>query len=111
MPVDIARVGRANREPTANLAWVVPLTVAAAALLVAAKLLAGPLALPVLSIGLLCAGFGLAAALYVSGSRDRQGAWHAAGGLVLLGFAAALLSDGHEALIQLERLQAYASAN
>ena len=111
MPVDAAHAGSARQEATAPLAWIALLAFAAAALLVAAKLYAGPMALPVLSIGLLAAGFVLAAALYVSGSHSRQGAWHAAGGLVFLGFAAALLSDGPEALLQLERMQANAGTN
>jgi len=92
---------------------VLPLVVAGIALTAAAKLWAGPLALPLLSMLLIGAGFVVAAALLLFGSRigGRNGAWMAAGALVFLGFAAALLSDGPEALAQLERMQAHGIAS
>lgn len=102
MPVDAAHAGSTGQD-ISSLAWVVPLSVGAVAVLGTTKLLAGPLVLPALSITLLTAGFVLASAVWLSGRR-RQGAWYVAGGLVLLGFAAGLLSDGHEALIELDRL-------
>ena len=91
-----------------------PLLVAGGAVIAAAKLLAGPLALPLLSMLLIGAGFVVAAALLLFGSHigpGRNGAWMAAGALVFLGFAAALLSDGPEALAQLERMQAHGIAS
>lgn len=102
-----ARPVRANRS--VPLAWVLPLVVAGVALVAAAKIWAGPLALPLLSMLLIGSGFVLAAALLLFGAhtrQDRNGAWMVAGALVFLGFAAALLSDGHETLAQIERMQA-----
>lgn len=101
------RPARTNRSIT--LAWVLPLVVAGMALVAAAKIWAGPLALPLLSMLLIGAGLVLAAALFLLGARtgqDRNGAWMLAGALVFLGFAAALLSDGQETLAQIERMQA-----
>jgi hypothetical protein len=98
----------------ATLGWALPLVVAGIALTAAAKLWAGPLALPLLSMLLIGAGFVVAGALLLLGSRigkDRNGAWMAAGALVFLGFAAALLSDGPEALAQLDRMQAHGIAS
>ena len=79
-----------------------------------AKVLAGPLALPVFSLLLLGAGFAVAAALFLAGSRigkHHKTGWIIAGACVFLGFAAALLSDGPEALAQFERMQAYGMAS
>jgi hypothetical protein len=112
MPVDAVHAGGATQEAGTSLGWAIPMTVAAAAVLGGAKLLASPLVLPVLGTASLVTGFALAAILYVSGRRHQHGAWHLAGALVFLGFAAALLSDGPEAIAQLERMQArLASAN
>lgn len=104
MPTDAAA-----RSNPATLGWMLPLVVAGGALIVAAKLLAGPLVLPLLSLLLLGAGFVVGMALLLAGSRigqDRGAAWVAAGALVFLGFAAALLSEGHETLALIERMQA-----
>jgi hypothetical protein len=112
MPADIAHTGRAARHDPAS--WVLPLAVAGGVLIAAAKLLAGPLALPLLSVLLIGAGFAVAVILLLTGSRIGQGsngAWMAAGALVFLGFAAALLSDGSEVLAQLERMQAHGTAS
>lgn len=112
MPVDAAHTETAARHP-ATLGWMPLLLAGAGAVLLAAKALGGPLALPALGLLLLISGFAVAAALYVAGVRTgpgHNGAWLAAGALVLLGFAAALLSDGQEALAQLERLQAFRTA-
>lgn len=111
MPADAAHSGDAERRATA-VGWTLPLIVAGGVLIAAAKLAAGPLALPLFSMMLLGAGFTIAAVLYGTGSRighGRDGAWLAAAALVFLGFAAALLSDGPGALAQLERMQTLAA--
>ena len=73
-------------------------------------LLATPpaLVLPVASLLLLLAGFGLAAAGHWTGhpiEHDRLGARDVAGALMLLGFAAALMSDAEQVLAQLDQWQ------
>ena len=91
-----------------------PLLVAGGATITLANLLAGPLALPLISLLLLGAGFLVAAALFVAGSRigkHHKTAWLVAGALVFLGFAAALLSDGPAALAQIERMQVHGIAS
>jgi hypothetical protein len=104
MPVDTARVP--GRHAVSDFAWALPLAIAGTALLAGGKLFGGPLALPVLSIALLAAGFAVAAGLYLLRRHVRQGAsesaWLLAAALVLLGFAGALLSDGNAALIALD---------
>jgi len=112
MTAQAAHTVAAARPST--LRWVLPLMVAGGAVIASAKLLAGPLALPLLSMLLIGAGFVVAAALLLFGSHirpGRNGAWMAAGALVFLGFAAALLSDGPEALAQLDRMQAHGIAS
>ena len=108
-PVDIARVG-SERRAAPVLAWGLPLAVAGGALLAAGKLLGGPLALPVLSIALLAAGFLTAASAYLFKGRNQhqtaQSHSVVAGALVLLGFAAALLSDSEGALVALDAIHA-----
>lgn len=105
----------AAKNDPATLEWMLPLLVAAGAFITLAKLLAGPLALPLISLLTLGTGFGLATALLLAGSRFAQNrsstAWTIAGALVLLGFAAALLSDGPEALTQIERMQTHGIAS
>lgn len=105
----------AAKNDPATLEWMLPLLVAAGAFITLAKLLAGPLALPLISLLTLGTGFGLAIALLLAGSRFAQNrsstAWTIAGALVLLGFAAALLSDGPEALTQIERMQTHGIAS
>jgi hypothetical protein len=67
------------------------------------------LALPTVSVLLLVTGFGVAGGAYLAGHQavpDRIGARDVAGSLVLLGFAAALLSEDEQALALLERLHA-----
>ena len=111
MSTDIVTTQRLQQSRTQG--WMLPLLIAGGAFIALAKLLAGPLALPLLSLLLLAGGFVLAAALLVAGSRmqGRHAAWIVAGGLVFLGFAAALLSDGQEALAHLERLQVHGVAS
>jgi len=104
----------AKKHDPAPLGWMLPLLVAGGAFIALAKLLAGPLALPVLSLLLVGTGFLVAAVLLLTGSRigrSHKTAWVIAGALVFLGFAAALLSDGHEALARLERMQAHGIAS
>jgi hypothetical protein len=100
MPVT-ARVGT-------DVVGVLPLTIAGVALLAIGKFFGGPLALPMLSIALLGAGFVIAAALYFRRrsvpQQTAEPAWLIAGALVLVGFAAALLSDGDGALVALDGL-------
>jgi hypothetical protein len=94
--------------------WMLSPLIAGGVFIALAKLLAGPLVLPLFSLLVLTGGFILAAALLFTGSRigqSRSAAWVAAGALVFLGFAAALLSDGQEALAQLERLQVHGVAS
>ncbi|MBX9592202.1 MAG: hypothetical protein K2X43_23160 [Hyphomonadaceae bacterium] len=101
-----------KHDPT-SLGWMLPLLVAGGAFIVLAKLLAGPLALPLISLLLVTSGFLVATALLLTGSRigkSHTTAWVIAGALVFLGFAAALVSDGHDALARLERLHGIASA-
>jgi cobalamin synthase len=70
-----------------------------------AFLLPAPLILPVLSIVLLTAGFGLAIANYVAARRGGV-IRDLAGALVLFGFAAALMCDAEQALIAFAELDA-----
>ena len=112
MSTDIVKSPTAQNSRTQG--WMVPLLIAGAAFIALAKLLAGPLVLPLFSLLVLTGGFILAAALLFTGSRigqTRSAAWVAAGALVFLGFAAALLSDGPEALAQLERLHVHGVAS
>ena len=108
MPVDAAHAATARRSP-AELTWLIPFIVAGGTVLAAAKVLGGPLALPTLSVLLLAAGFLGAGAFYAFGPRARHSFERApllAGALVLLGFAAALLSDGDGVLLALDRIHA-----
>lgn len=109
MSADTVNTATLSKNNPATLGWMLPLLVAGGAIITLAKLLAGPLALPLLSMLLLGAGFVLAAALMLAG-QSRGTAWVVAGALVFLGFAAALLSDGPEALAQLERMQTHSIA-
>lgn len=114
MSAHAAKTGTVEKHDSATLGWLLPLLVAGGATITLANLLAGPLALPLLSLLLLGAGFLVAVALFLAGSRigtRHQTAWIVAGALVFLGFAAALLSDGPEALAQIERMQAHGIAS
>jgi hypothetical protein len=65
------------------------------------------LVLPAIGLLLLLAGFGIAACARLTGAvveRERLGAKDVAGALVLLGFAAVLLSDAEQALAALDQL-------
>jgi hypothetical protein len=108
MPADVhTRQGPGHNSET--LAWALPLLVAGGSFVLLAKLLAGALVLPLFSLLLLTSGFLLATALLIAGCRTHKvsnAAWVVAGALVFLGFSAALLSDGHESLAELERLEA-----
>jgi hypothetical protein len=80
--------------------WVAAILCVPAAALVLAILVPGPLLLPAFSMLLLAVGFTLAACAW--GMRARH-AWgddllHVAAGLVFLGFAASILTDGPTAL-------------
>ena len=64
-----------------------------------------PLILPALSVVMVLFGFGMAAALYVKGSRltdPPSAAWEIAGALVCCGFAAGILSNPGEAVAVLD---------
>lgn len=114
MSVDAANTGAGARHNPSTLGWMLPLLVGVGALVALAKLLAGPLVLPLLSLALVGGGFVLAAVLLLTGSRFGQShhtAWAFAGALVFLGFAAALVSDGPEALAELERMQTHGIAS
>ena len=114
MSTDAVKTGTVAKHDSSTLGWMLPLLVAGGAAFALAKVLAGPLALPVFSLLLLGAGFAVAAALFLAGSRigkHHKTGWIIAGACVFLGFAAALLSDGPEALAQFERMQAYGMAS
>jgi hypothetical protein len=107
MPVDTARVGTESTAP--NFSWALPIVVIGGALVAAGRLFGGPLALPAISFGLLAAGFVVAASLLLRrrmAQANAEPAWLLAGALVLLGFVAALLSDGDGALIALDGMHA-----
>ena len=108
MPVDTARLGAGSAAP--NFSWALPIVIVGGALVAAGRLFGGPLALPATSFGLLAAGFVVAASLLLfrrrTGRANREPAWLLAGALVLLGFVAALLSDGDGALIALDGMHA-----
>ncbi len=66
------------------------------------------LVLPALSIFMVVSGFAIAAILYLVGYRMSTGfspAWEAAGALVFLGFAAAILTDAREALAVFDQME------
>jgi hypothetical protein len=114
MSAHAVKTGTVAKQESLAIGLLLPLLVAGGAAITLANLLAGPLALPLLSMLLLGAGFVVASALFLAGSRIGKGhktAWMLAGALVFLGFAAALLSDGPEALAQLERMQAHGIAS
>ena len=114
MSAEAVKARSAAKHDPATLEWMLPLLVAGGAFITLAKLLAGPLALPLLGFLLVGIGFLVATALFLSGSRigkRHKTAWIVAGACVFLGFAAALLSDGPEALAQLERMQTYGIAS
>jgi hypothetical protein len=99
---------KTDRTTADSLAWVifVPLTAVACVAIVA--LLPPALVLPALSTLLVLAGFAFASGLYLAGHRIDRGpaeAWTTAGALVFLGFAAAIMADGREALAALEQMQ------
>jgi hypothetical protein len=106
MPVDTARLSTGSTAP--NFSWVLPIVIVAGALVAAGRLFGGPLALPAISFGLLAAGFLVATSLLLRRRMGRaaEPAWLFAGALVLLGFVAALLSDGDGALIALDGMHA-----
>jgi hypothetical protein len=71
--------------------------------------LPGPLAMPTLGIVLALSGLLLAAGSYVRGLRFVHGGravgnYDIAGALVVLGFAAALMTDAEQALVLLDRI-------
>ena len=103
MPVDTARVGTSEHAPP--LGWILPLALGGAALLAAGRLFGGPLVLPALSLVLLTTGFLVAAMFLLRRKTAAAPVWLLAGALVLLGFAAAVLSDGDGALIALDGLR------
>lgn len=114
MSAHAVKTGTVAKHDSTTIGWMLPLIIAGGATIALAKVLAGPLALPLLSLLLLGAGFVVAVALLVAGSRigkSHKTAWIIAGALVFLGFAAALLSDGPEALALLERMQAHGIAS
>ena len=66
------------------------------------------LVLPTMSILMVVAGFIVAAILYLSGSRmgrGSSGAWEAAGALMFLGFAAAILTDDRQAMVLFDQME------
>jgi hypothetical protein len=109
MPVDTARAGTGRHAPP-DVVWALPLVTAGGALIAAGKLCGGPLARPVLSIGLVASGFIVATGLHLFRNRIRQATgepgWLLAAALVVLGFAAALLCDSAGALVALDGLHA-----
>lgn len=114
MSAHAVKTGTVAKHDSAAIGLMLPLFVAGGAAIALAKVLAGPLALPLLSLLLLGAGFVVATVLLVMGSRIGKGhktAWITARALVFLGFAAALVSDGPEALAQFERMQAHGIAS
>ena len=75
--------------------------------LMVASELPAPLILPALGVGMVCAGFALAAVLWLSRSRltsTPSAPWEVACSLVFLGFAAGILGDAAEAVAVLDRL-------
>jgi len=69
--------------------------------------LPAPLILPALSVVMVVIGFGLAAALYLKGSRvggPPAAAWEVAGALVFFGFAAGILSNPGDAVAVLDEI-------
>jgi hypothetical protein len=86
--------------------WLVVLAATVLALPVLHLVLPTALALPAASLLLLFAGFTVAACAYWAGyatEAERLGPKDVAGALVLLGFAAALLSDAEMALATIEQ--------
>jgi hypothetical protein len=65
------------------------------------------LVLPAISVVMVVAGFAIAASLYLAGYRmaSYSQAWEVAGSLVFCGFAAAILTDGREALALFTQLE------
>ncbi|HET6926198.1 MAG TPA: hypothetical protein VFI48_05030 [Hyphomicrobiaceae bacterium] len=66
-----------------------------------------PLILPALSVVMVLFGFGMAASLYLKGSRltgPPSAAWEVAGALVFFGFAAGILSNPGEAVAVLDEI-------
>jgi hypothetical protein len=93
---------RADADTSGGRCFLMVLATAVAAgwLMLAAQV-ETPLILPALSVGMVLAGFILAATLYVSGwrlGRTLSAPWEIACALVFLGFAAGILSDGTEAV-------------
>ena len=100
-PTAVAHAGR-------SLVWVVVSILLGGAAALAATHLPLALVLPALSVLFVLTGFAIAAALWLAGvpiSEAREGRWEIAGALVFAGFAAALLSDGEQALALLEQLK------
>jgi hypothetical protein len=66
-----------------------------------------PLILPALSVVMVLFGFGMAASLYLKGSRltgPPSAAWEVASALVFFGFAAGILSNPGEAVAVLDEI-------
>lgn len=100
---------RTNRK----LAWLAPVLLLAGAMALIATQLPAPLVLPAASTLLVAAGLALAIGLYLTGSRlgtGRSAAWDAAGALVFLGFAAALLTESEPTLALFDQLQTHGLA-
>lgn len=87
--------------------WLAPFALTVSALPLIYLAVPPALALPSISLLLLLAGFGVAACAHFTGRAaepERLGPKDIAGALVLLGFAAALLSDAEQALAALDQL-------
>jgi len=87
--------------------WLLPFAVTVSLLPLAYLVMPAALVLPAIGLLLLFAGFGIAACVHLAGvavERGRLGAQDIAGALVLLGFAAVLLSDSEQALAALDQL-------
>ena len=100
-------VGRASRASEGRSPSLVPFAATVSMLPFAYLVVPPALVLPAISLALLIAGFGIAAYAFLTGAADppdRLGAKDIAGALVLLGFAAVLLSDAEQALAALDRL-------
>ncbi|HZA02075.1 MAG TPA: hypothetical protein VE665_07325 [Hyphomicrobiaceae bacterium] len=90
-----------------SVAWVVMAILLGGAAALISTHLPMPLVLPALSVLFVVTGFAIAAALWLAGvplGGVRDGRWEIAGALVLVGFAAAILTDGEQALALLEQM-------
>jgi hypothetical protein len=99
---------RALPASQAGSRWLLALAATVLAVPVVHLVVPPALALPAISLLLLLAGFAIAAFAYWTGrtaDAERLGPKDVAGALVLLGFAAALLSDAESALATIEQWQ------